>query len=777
MKRMMTKIKLYKKWILLALIIISILCFRNWLSESIWLDGTYENNVSTKKEISQQLQAKQWYTQSFYCTGPRLQKMYFYFTECTEGMGKLQVELRDGNGKKISKKTKTPIPSATGEYTFKFNVYRNLQIGKKYVVRVKYKPIAEELGPTIKCYDTALPILSMRVKGEKTGSCMMIKYYYNKRISVGAWTSIAVLLILIVILIRYKGKIKVNYYMFSELLLLLGSLGAYLLIELINGNIQYVTWNGVLANGIPVYVFTNVLLFVLRDVRKVMSITLGIAVVWSSLNYYVTGFRDKPIMLGDILAIRTAASVANGYDFKGSCYILLGILIVICFVLSIRWFVIEEEKKRKRWYNWIKIVVLLVVFVKVSVPQLYVYYWDIPDSYQKQGMIAGFISYAKNETYTKPDGYSKSECETILLETESVEAIGTTKAQNVIVIMNESFSDLRVIHEEKVPNDLMPFMDSLTDNVIKGQLYMPIFGAGTANSEFEVLTGMSGVYVPGIPYQSLINTELDNLCSYFSDKDYETNAFHPCWANNWSRKSVYQRMGFQDMFFLEDLEHKEKIRTHISDSFDYQCVIKDYEEKEKNNYFMFNVTIQNHGGYTDDFNKGFEATVDLSDIGNFEGTENYLSLLKESDKALEELITYFSQVEEPTLICMFGDHQAQIEDTYYEYLYGKSLNELTPEEMQKRYITPFFIWTNYDIEETYIEKMSSNYLSTLVVRTAGYDLTGYEAFLYHLYQKYPVITPVGVYDNKGVYYPSVDGIQDEMLRKYEWLQYYRIKGN
>ena len=148
----------------------------------------------------------------------------------------------------------------------------------------------------------------------------------------------------------------------------------------------------------------------------------------------------------------------------------------------------------------------------------------------------------------------------MIAETEPVVATSTTKAQNVIVIMNESFSDLSVINEEKVPNDLMPFMDSLSDNVIKGQLYMPVFEAETANLEFEVLKGMSGVYVPGIPYQSFINTELDNLCSFFADRGYETNAFHPCWANNWSRKSVYQHMGFQDMFFLEDLEYKENLR-------------------------------------------------------------------------------------------------------------------------------------------------------------------------------------------------------------------------
>ena len=164
MTQMITRIKKFKNWIIVIGIVLLLLCFRQWLAESIWSQGIYTNSVSSDDAVSSQMQPGKWYTQSFYCTGPRLQKMYFYFTDCSEGMGKLQVELRDGNGKKICKKTKTPIPSATGEYTFKFNVYRNLQIGKKYVVRVKYKPLAEEHGPTIKCYDTTLPILNMRIK-------------------------------------------------------------------------------------------------------------------------------------------------------------------------------------------------------------------------------------------------------------------------------------------------------------------------------------------------------------------------------------------------------------------------------------------------------------------------------------------------------------------------------------------------------------------------------------------------------------------------------------
>ncbi len=774
---MINRIKSLKGCTFFGLFMLLALFFHQWLAESLWLDGTYTNNISTKRETLQQLQPKQWYTQSFYCSGPRLQKMHLYFTNCTDDMGKIVVEIRDKDGKKIKKKTRKIIPSTLGDYTFSLNVYENLNIGEKYVIKVQYKSVGDEIGPSLKCFTTHSPLLNMRSQNGKTGTRMCVRYSYNKRISVAAWISIIVLLVLSIAWVKCRRGIRVNYYIFSEVLMLIGSIGAYLLIELINDSIQYVTWNGVLANVIPIYVFVNLLLLIVRNVKNVMSVTLVIAFIVSSLNHYVVGFRDKPIMIGDILAIRTAASVAKGYEFKGYCYILLGFLVVVCFVLLMRWFVIEEEKKKKRWYNIIKIVVVMAIFMKVSWPQLYVYYWDIVDSYQKQGMVAGFISYAKNEAYAKPEGYSKAECEDLLVDAKPVAADSDTKAQNVIVIMNESFSDLRIIGGEKVPSDIMPFIDSLTNDVIKGQLYVPVFGAGTANSEFEVLTGISTAYVKGIPYQSLIHKDIEGMSSFYASNSYETNAFHPCWANNWSRQSVYQYMGFQDMFFLEDLEEKDQIRNHISDSYDYRCVIDDYERKQTDNYFMFNVTIQNHGGYTDDFNKGFESTVDLSSLGNFEGTENYLSLLKESDKAFEELITYFSKVEEPTLICMFGDHQAQIEDSYYEYLYGKSLVELTPEEVQKRYITPFIIWTNYDIEEMEVEKISGNYLSTLVLQTAGYELTGYNAFLYHLYEKYPVITPVGVYDDKGVYYPSVDDIQDTMLSDYEKLQYYRIKGN
>lgn len=164
----------------------------------------------------------------------------------------------------------------------------------------------------------------------------------------------------------------------------------------------------------------------------------------------------------------------------------------------------------------------------------------------------------------------------------------------------------------------------------------------------------------------------------------------------------------------------------------------------------------------------------MSKYGDFKDAETYLSLIHESDKAIQKLCHYFEKNDEPTLICFFGDHQPSIEDEFNELLYGKSLDDLTDEEQMKRYITPFFIWTNYDIEEQYIDKISANYLENSILLTAGYDLTGYEAFTYNLYQKYPVISSNGIYDKDGNFYTEDVELDEKLINDYKILQYYRM---
>ena len=218
------------------------------------------------------------------------------------------------------------------------------------------------------------------------------------------------------------------------------------------------------------------------------------------------------------------------------------------------------------------------------------------------------------------------------------------------------------------------------------------------------------------------------------------------------------------------------IRQYVSDSYDFKYIINDYENRDKSQaYFAFNVTMQNHGGYTasaDNFNE----CITINSETYYNKASKYLSLVKASDTAFKELIDYFQNQPEKTIICMFGDHQPSIETSYIASLLGvNNLSNLTTEQEQKRHITPFIIWANYDIEEKTIDKLSSNYLSSLVLKTAGVKLTDYNKYLLKLSETLPVIDTVGYIDANNNYYNWSDKTEyDKLLSEYEKIQYNAI---
>ena len=139
----------------------------------------------------------------------------------------------------------------------------------------------------------------------------------------------------------------------------------------------------------------------------------------------------------------------------------------------------------------------------------------------------------------------------------------------------------------------------------------------------------------------------------------------------------------------------------------------------------------------------------------------------------QELIEYYSQVDEPTIICIFGDHQPSVESAFYEELFGKPTSELTLEEEQKMYVTPFMIWANYDIEEKTVEDISLNYLATLLLETAELPMTAYQQYLTELHKTLPVITTLGYMDAEGSWYrmDDEDSPYAELVENYRKVQY------
>ena len=323
--------------------------------------------------------------------------------------------------------------------------------------------------------------------------------------------------------------------------------------------------------------------------------------------------------------------------------------------------------------------------------------------------------------------------------------------------MNESFSDLSTAGDFTTNTDYMPFWHSLTENTVKGSLCVPVFGSMTSNTEYEFLTGDSMSILPfgSNAYQFNVKPGTYSLVSTLKAQGYEAVAMHPYPGENWNRNTCYKNMGFSQFYDIDYYSGCEELRNYVSDKADFDKIIEQVENKADpdDKLFLFNVTMQNHGGYSkafDNFDQEVWLTGDME--GKYPQADRYLSLIKKSDEAFEYLINYFSQCDEPTMIVMFGDHQPSVEDEFFDELAGMPSYEVPTEDKLMWYQTPFVIWTNYKQPSRDMGKLSSIYLSTYMLKAAGLEMTPYNRLLLSLSEDVPVVHPNGCYDKDGNYY-------------------------
>ncbi|HIV92226.1 MAG TPA: LTA synthase family protein [Candidatus Eisenbergiella stercoravium] len=515
--------------------------------------------------------------------------------------------------------------------------------------------------------------------------------------------------------------------------------------------------------------------------------------IYGLANYFVLNFRSVPIQPWDLLSIGTAASVADNYDYTLDRQALLVVLgFVLLLILE---FFCRFSLKKGTWKLRLPVAATLVVLLgafglmfhsdEIVEQKLRLYnklFTPTTISY-KNGTALAFVMELRYLSVDKPAGYRADTAaqELAALEEESMSepamagSGGEGQLPNIIVIMDEAFSDPAILGDFTVNQDYMPFVHSLlegADNTISGWLDVSVLGGNTANTEFEYLTGNTMAFLPqgSIPYQQYIKAETPSLASHLAGLGYQTVAMHPYNASGWDRDTVYPAMGFSEMYFLPDFENPVKVRNYVSDQSDFEKIIEIYENKGDNPLFLFNVTMQNHSSYTESFDN-FDPQIEVE--GGSQTLNNYLSLLSLSDEALGELVSYFEGQDEDTVIVFFGDHQTTnsvIEPILK--LNGKSSSTLTEEEQADRYKVPFFIWANFDIEEETDVETSANYLAARTLEAAGVPLDGYFTWLSGFSETVPVISANHVTLADGTFTNADD--QSELLSDYKGYQYYRL---
>lgn len=508
------------------------------------------------------------------------------------------------------------------------------------------------------------------------------------------------------------------------------------------------------------------------------SIAIGTAAVTllSLANRLVIGFQGNELTPSAILGFRTAMDVLPNYkpELRFRAILAVFLALVICFgVFSF------SSEKTKRPFRVRAVGLAAAVLLSLTLPRLTagisIQRWKA-DGSLINGYILNFVLELNELKISPPDGYSAASVKELESKYETTPAASTVQP-DIIVIMNESFSDLSVYGAElKANTEILPFFDSLTDNTVRGWAYASVYGGGTSDSEWEMLTGNTMAFLPTgtVPYQQYIKSPVYSLAGYLGSMGYTGFATHPCSGANWSRNSAYKYLAFDETAFLEAYPqrvYEHMIRGNVSDQEMFAFMLDRYEQQpEDEPLFMFGVTMQNHGGY--DFDDiGLEKITLAGDQHN-ESAENYLTLVHESDKAFEMLIHALEKSDRPTVVLMFGDHQPSLSMDFLEQLHGGALETL--DEQMLRYKVPFIIWANYDIEEKTVDCTSLNYLSVYLMEAAGLPLSPYQEFLRDMEKQLPAINSNGCYSlAEGCFLPvsDVQGEEKTVLNLYEQLQY------
>lgn len=649
------------------------------------------------------------------------------------------------------------------------------------------------------------------------------KVFFAKRFSADIFLYIlcfvAALLIGALLLYDIKIKNQKASLLVNTGIFLLSPIITITMTECLNNVFVYdMTYLGFAGNYVVILIFLFLVYLCSGSYRLPLYIINPLLFVFALANFYVKEFRGTPFIPMDFMSISTGATVAGEYSYKLTHQVLVAAIILVFLIVLAGKIKTPDFNKKTKIITCVSvgafsIILLLVFYFTNFFANLGVRpdFWNQTRGYKRYGFVCSFFVNTKYLFVSTPSGYDAN---TIVPNTnELTEKTDVTtdkkpdnKTPDIICIMNESLSDLSVLGDFKTNIEYMPYLNSLKKNTIRGNLYVPVIGAGTSNTEYEFLTGNTTAFFPGgsNAYMLYIKNKSASMVSTLNSQGYNSVAFHPYYSSGWNRIAVYDFFGFSlfkslgnliDMSIMEEYQKTNDIellqqlvnetypnnsdmllRSYISDSYDYKVLIEDYENRDTTKpYFVFNVTMQNHGAYNKDASN-FNQEVELVGMSKeYPLANQYLSLVKRSDDAFKELINYFSKVEEPVVICMFGDHQPSIEVAFVEEVMGKPVSALSVEEEQKRHMTPFYIWANYDIEEKEIERLSANYLSSLVLKTAGAQLTEYNKYLLELSKTLPVIDTVGYIDKDGNNYSwnSVSEYSD-LLKKYEFIQHNNV---
>ena len=491
----------------------------------------------------------------------------------------------------------------------------------------------------------------------------------------------------------------------------------------------------IVLNALPVGLLLLTFAFLFRNVFYSGALVNFFVCALSLANRVKIEVRDEPVFPRDFALVREVGSAMQSYDIRYPVTAIIAVVLTTALLVGLGVlfpsrpvsFAALKAKLTKRdaaaafpgrcWPERIVGAVLsfgvltALIFTVYASNDLYnsfrvsnAYY--VPSVFNELGFPYCFCHQFTTYPVDKPEGFSKSEA----AGWETGEQSGLGKDVNIIMVMNEAFSDITdgSMFNWAEGDDPLPNLHALQNDphALTGHIVVPGFAGGTANTEFDVLTGMQTNALSDTTTSAMrvINRNLDSLFRVFDADGYRTSFYHPGDAWFYNRENVYRWLGAEHEVFAKDMKDLEYKGRWVTDDYMAGQIEQEFETavSEGRPLFNYTTTIQNHMSYTaDKYGEGHtfapvSVTADISDETRTM-LEVYTEGVRDADAMLGRLTAYFAERSEPVVLVFYGDHLPYLGDNqkgYAELGSEVAIAENDRTDILCSYKTPYVIWTN-----------------------------------------------------------------------------------
>ncbi len=460
-----------------------------------------------------------------------------------------------------------------------------------------------------------------------------------------------------------------------------------------------------------VFLYNMLIIFVSLSlvflVKKKLFVWAAITGAWIMIgcaNGYILTTRKTPFTAVDVILTRSILPVIRSY--LKVWQITAAAVGIVCLVILLVSLYIYSPAARKSFdprVNMSLFVLQMIVFgaityVAVGRGMLISRFDNLIAGYHDYGVAYGFCVTAIDTGIDRPIDYSSEKMESLgrridrrMEKKKSKSTAGghmLVRTPNIIFVQLESFFDLTTVKKLHLSKDPLPNFHKLQQEVVSGYLKVPVYGAGTINTEFEVITGMNTRYfgTGEFPYRSVLQDHTcDSIAYWLQNLPYECSVIHNNNASFYDRDHVLANLGFDHFLTIENMNVTQTNEAGWAKDAVLTDVILDTMERTEDKDLIYAISVQGHGDYPDTPQEGrtIQVTGEGYDPSRLNQLSYYAEQTMEMDEFIGELISKLSESNEETIVVAYGDHLPGMDFTDQDLTSGS------------KYKTPFIIWDNF----------------------------------------------------------------------------------